>query len=931
MDKVDEYLRIPAAYGLTLGGLRWSADGEAIEFADGSTFAFAGEVVSFLEGFSLQGPFPHFGLVLHLLHLLRHDRSSNEHGRLPALQRAFRQAGQVHRNAGALCALLCRHLPAAPAPPSSWQIWRRVILRSFSTSPEFLARRNPGEEPPLAPEEFFRQISHALGHYDHDDLVHWLRYGRGPVKEAAERIAEAIDVERPRTLQGVLAELARQERLSGAVPFVAQLVSALALPLRRLDQHELPLGGYSDVTTRGQPEQILPAQFALDDLEFVRRHAERELLYYRREEPHAQTREELVLLLDQGVRTWGVVRLVLAAALFAFGQLADRRRLPFRVAATSDGGVPHDPLEIEDAALAALMQASDLSPHPALALERLLEDDAAGARDVVLLTHPFSLAEPDVVAAARRLRPDSRLFAVTVDARGQVQVSEVRRGAPLTLNRFHVDLEPPAPPPPKRPAEPAPTAWTGDVEPVGFPFRFGAANDPGTGEERSMRFSFDHAGDWLLLVTRGGMAHAVRTDGTGSEVLPRGMKDGQLIQATDVIGVASGFVVLGHSGASLFAMHYDFSRRHGTAYLVRTGTDDALFYFRPLHSVVIGMRNVQTAIDLASGQRVTSEDRSDTLSRAGRALLLARDRVVKQPFLKVGRRTAQGPEDGYASLDPGSGEVMVDLPHQAPVRFTPQSDGKLALRGHYLHLAQARHNTLVLAVVPLGIQQTNRHIRLCLYQLPGGATLSEYKRGALHVVFMLSSYGRHLAREISPFQVEICPCGDTGRRTIQTPVGGFHSDVSAQLGDCWLTIQIGTHTTHLLHWRHGQLVHSCDVRGKSGGAPPGETGLSALSATWVQTRSTLLPSVVAYDPERFVRGARRVNNLDLVVDRFGQVFLFNPEGDLVCCFFALGQRLAAWAPEGTGFGAEELLGRRASPEAARLIGQRLLASVIPAR
>ncbi len=65
------------------------------------------------------------------------------------------------------------------------------------------------------------------------------------------------------------------------------------------------------MTTTGNPEQILPSQFALDDLEFLRRFAERELLYFRREEPHSRTREELVVLLDQGVRTWGIVRLVL--------------------------------------------------------------------------------------------------------------------------------------------------------------------------------------------------------------------------------------------------------------------------------------------------------------------------------------------------------------------------------------------------------------------------------------------------------------------------------------------------------------------------------------------------------------------------------------------------------------------------------------------
>ena len=70
------------------------------------------------------------------------------------------------------------------------------------------------------------------------------------------------------------------------------------------------------MTTRGHPEQILPSQFALDDLEFVRRHSEHELLYFRREEPHHGERPERLVVLDQGVRTWGSVRLALEATKY---------------------------------------------------------------------------------------------------------------------------------------------------------------------------------------------------------------------------------------------------------------------------------------------------------------------------------------------------------------------------------------------------------------------------------------------------------------------------------------------------------------------------------------------------------------------------------------------------------------------------------------
>src|SRR5258705_13790460 len=99
-------------------------------------------------------------------------------------------------------------------------------------------------------------------------------------------------------------------------------------------------------------------------MEFLRRYAEKELLYFRREEPPAQNRQELVVLLDQGVRTWGDVRLVLSAAAIAFGKQAVRRRTPFFLATTSNHGRVIEPTAADEESLGRLVEGSDLSPNP---------------------------------------------------------------------------------------------------------------------------------------------------------------------------------------------------------------------------------------------------------------------------------------------------------------------------------------------------------------------------------------------------------------------------------------------------------------------------------------------------------------------------------------------------------------------------------------
>ena len=169
---------------------------------------------------------------------------------------------------------------------------------------------------------------------------------------------------RPRSLAESLAELERRPRLAGIGRLVSRLEGVLSLPPRRLAWSELQDGGYADITTKGSPEQILPIQFALEGEEFLRRFAERELLYFHREEPRQPTTEEIILLLDQGVRTWGDVRLVLTGGAIALVRQAERRKIAIKLAVTSNDGEPVDPAELEPGALSALLEASDLSPHP---------------------------------------------------------------------------------------------------------------------------------------------------------------------------------------------------------------------------------------------------------------------------------------------------------------------------------------------------------------------------------------------------------------------------------------------------------------------------------------------------------------------------------------------------------------------------------------
>lgn len=922
MTSIGYYFHTPRRYAKHLGGVRWSRTGEVVEYPDEGTFAFRSEIALFLEGLVTNGRLIHFGFVLHLLHLLGVGKLALP-GPAPALYAAFRKVGRPLRNAGAFCATLTRNVPAVPVDFDPEAVCRQLhsgaMMSILYVSWSNALPEEHGELPPLEPRAFEALVLRELAQYTLEEIEHWLRFGRGPVK-GAEQLAGELE-KLPRALGHVLANLAKRPRLVGAVPFVAQLVSALTLPPRRRTEQELPTGGYADVTTHGTPEHLLPSQFALDDLEFLRRFAENELLYFRREEPHARTEEELVLLLDQGVRTWGDVRLLLGAAVLALGRLAERRRMPLRVAATSSAGHWLDPLEAGEEELGELLDASDLTANPGLALECVLEEPVERARDVVLLTHPRNLAEEDVAAAARRAAPGTRLFALTAAPDGQVALHELKRGHPVLVSRFRVDPTQAAPPPP----EPSPQAdwrpWSGDVEPIPLPFRIGLVTqlDP-------HKFDFDHDGEWLVALSAKDWLYVWKLDGTRAEILPRGRWKGQYMTGVEaVFGVAGGCVLTGEIGLHLMVFHYQFAPRTCTATSLGISSESIIrewFYFREYHSVVVtektsgGTLAARSGLDLATGEVRSFHDRDACNSKR---LLLAFSRVYRQrvppPRMLVGQDLRWEPYVPCVNLDPHTGTLRLQGVEPEWQTFTPLADGKPALAGAVLGSeARCAAGTLALTTKPRGGEDS---WMLRVFRGPEGTPLGEYYQPVAGAGFALSADGRLLARlrgaglqQTNQLEVRDLARGVIG---FTTPRGRCHPGYQFELGEMRLTLRIGK-MSHVIGWKDGRL----EVRFTRTAGPDlvdvshavgGVTGMKNEGKPWSQ------------DPRRFVRGVR--GEVTVLIDCFGHTAILNAADELVCLFFVFRERLAAWMPDGTRFGPEALTGGPETPGARERIGQAL--------
>jgi MoxR-vWA-beta-propeller ternary system domain bpX1 len=950
-ERANAYLTIPPGYGESLGGLRWSVGADALEDRDGRTFALVEELSDLLDGIFSRPPVPPFAFVLNLFYLMKRGGLGAEVPECGRLRRAFSDAqGAVAlpRHAGLLIGELCRNLPGGTLA-LAWTDVRTAL----SSRRLYGARQSsyPAGEPPLPRAEFERRLAARLRRYDDTALLHWLKHGDGPTT-AARPLAEAVE-SLPALVARLLVEARRRPRLVGAAALTPALEAALTLPPRRLTSDAPPQGGYADLSVRGEPEQLLPGQFALDPDDFVRRFAERELLYFRREEPHTTRKPERLIVLDQGVRTWGRVRLALAAAALSLLKKDPRRfGLPRLVLTSTAERIDPQMLDVEP--LTKLLEASDLTPHPAEAVSRALEVGASTAepRDVILLTHPRNIREPDVAAAARLRRAPDRFFALSVDEHGRADLVGWTERGMVPVRLFRVDLaaaeaaraegEPPRPR-----AAGAWTPWTGDVEPIRFPFR------PGLVAEAAS-FNFDAAGDWLVIAGRDGVLHGVPLDGGPPEVLPRAYHHGAVLKQIDAILPArDGVVVCGwmnlaaqevppHPGATALsamkvaphipvlstsatliaparadgeadfngdwfvAAHYDRLNRRARLHVVGpfSGGSPRWLAYPDLHCIVLRPSNNHwfrgCALDLETLDRFPGWQGAGLVSRAQSAW--NQSQAGGSPYtLPIQTRWSMSDMKNGPHLFLAGNTVHVKYADPPWVAFEPQQDGLPLLGGAAIQRAVLAGNVLALSLSRPGSRS------LVLFRGPDGAIIREIPLSSPDTPYQLSRDGRLLARRRRRWEVEVSEMAASAPPLVVAALARLHDRLGIRLAaePFQLVIRVGDYE-HTFWLHQGCLMYT---RARS----------RLLDRLPVKQPTHTLPTSydrVRFPPQEVVESGR----WRAALDRLGQVLLFTDVGDLVAAFLVRRHKAAAWTPNGVFWGEAALIGGPATPDAPQKIG-----------
>jgi hypothetical protein len=273
------------------------------------------------------------------------------------------------------------------------------------------------------------------------------------------------------------------------------------------------------------------------------------------------------------------------------------------------------------------------------------------------------------------------------------------------------------------------------------------------------------------------------------------------------------------------------------------------------------------------------------LSTPGRVLLLPKNEPLPpQPYLRIYEK---------------KGEMLLGGVTPAWAPFVPLADGQPMQLGRML-TGQYAGNVLAL----LSAYERTKPLKLRLFRGPNGVPLGEIDQAHNHARFALSADGRRLARQTGPNQVEVRRVDDGLSQLAVTPRGRCHQDMQVELGEMWLTMQVGK-MTHLVRWDGPALDVKMTLSDKAAFLRQ-ELAHTNLRTGRIRLTRQSLPKSVEYDMRRFNAGV--IDVLNVAVDSFGQVAVLEYTGELVCMFFVFRDQFAAWLPDGTRCGPASVIG-----------------------
>lgn len=200
---------------------------------------------------------------------------------------------------------------------------------------------------------------------------------------------------------------------------VKRIWSGLNIPVHSSLPSQQPLGGFSDLSNKGDFDKLLLSEFANDDLLFLTRLANNEALYIEREIPPENNKLERVILIDVSLKNWGTPKTIAFATMLA---IAKHPKTTINCKVYVIGHHFHSvSIGSVDSIIDGLQIVAGVI-HPARGLDAFFKEfPSPQHREVFVITEPSTLKQGEMLKAMYDYQPLIN-YVIYTDAEGNIDV-----------------------------------------------------------------------------------------------------------------------------------------------------------------------------------------------------------------------------------------------------------------------------------------------------------------------------------------------------------------------------------------------------------------------------------------------------------------------------------------------------------------------------
>lgn len=219
---------------------------------------------------------------------------------------------------------------------------------------------------------------------------------------------------------------------------IKRIWSGLKIPIHQLSPGEQPIGGVSDMTNKGNFDQMLLSEFAYDDDLFLSRIANNETLYIKREIPPEENIFERIILIDSSIKNWGTPKVMAFATAIAITK-HPRAKLSCRTVVL--GGTAYDVTFDEIAQVIEGLSVVSGSLDVADTLDRYLKQQVLQKHIEIFFVSSASALKAKRLQKVLQEHMGSIKYIIATDANGSLDFFRHQNGTRKHIQKIVLPLE----------------------------------------------------------------------------------------------------------------------------------------------------------------------------------------------------------------------------------------------------------------------------------------------------------------------------------------------------------------------------------------------------------------------------------------------------------------------------------------------------------